>query len=525
MSDLTFKADAVADGAMKTFEHGKHKVLIVREGSGYRAFDGKCPHAGADLGEGVLCAGRVVCPWHHATFDARSGALLEPLATEALTRYAVHRDGDDYRVDLSKPISPADAEPLLKDQHVVIVGAGAGGFMAAHTLRERGFAGALTLVDPEHAAPYERPMLSKMFLTGEVGVDELGMGGEDWAGKHRIDRRHSRATALDAKNHQLQMERGDPLHFDHLIVAAGAKPGRGDIPGADLEGVHTLRSLDDAKALKQAAKGKAVVIIGSNFIGMEAAASLVGKGGATSVTVVGKDAEVMHPMLSSTTARELRRLHESKGVVFHLAADIKAITGDQRASAVTLKNGTTLEAQLVLLGVGVHPRNALLKDFTDADGAVPVDAQMRAGEAIYAVGDIALAPTVMGPFRIEHWRVAMQQGMVAALSILEQAGARMDRRVPFFWTQQFGKSLRYVGHGAGDAPRHVWGDPAKLDFIEFSFDGQRTAAAAGMQRDTALAAFELLLKMGRAPSADEIRAGEFDLTERLSGASAASEQD
>ena len=525
MSTFTFPADAVADGAMKSFEHGQHKILIVRTGEDYRAFDAVCPHAGADLGKGAFCAGRVVCPWHHATFDAHSGALLEPLATRGMTRYELHREGDHCVVDLSVTLSFPKPAPQGGDQHVVVVGAGGGGFMAAHTLRQHGFVGRVTLVDPDHAAPYERPMLSKQFLSGKAGADGIGLGGADWAEKNHIERRYSRAVSVDPDQHRLVMERGDPLQYDHLIVATGAQPRSVDLPGVDLPGVYTLRSFADAQELKQAAHGKHVIIVGTSFIGMEAAASLSADKGAKSVTVVGMENEVLQPILSVKTARELRRLHESNGVTFHLGSGLRKITGEDHANGVELENDSTLKADLVLLGLGVTPCSELLKDFTDDKGAVHVDEHMRVKDDIYAVGDIALAPTVLGPFRIEHWRVAMQQGMVAALAILGQPGAGMDRRVPFFWTGQFGKSLRYVGHASSDAPHHVWGDPAKLDFIEFSFDGQRTVAAAGMQHDADMDVFELLLKMGRAPSADEIRGGAFDLGERLQGMSMAAAAD
>ena len=520
MATFTFKSDAVADGTMKSFPHGDQRILVIREGEDYRAFDAKCPHAGADLGEGVMCAGRLVCPWHHATFDARSGALLEPLATEGLTRYTVHRRGPKCTVDLEATLTSPKPPAAGRGEHVVVVGAGAGGFMAAHTLRQHGFAGTLTLVDPDHAAPYERPTLSKGFLGGKMGAAEIGLGGKHWEKENRIKRRYSRAIGIKPGKHQLLMQRGNPLHYDHLIVATGSRPRIADLRGADLPGVMTLRSLADAKDLKKAARGKHVVVVGTSFIGMEAAASLCRDQGAKSVVVVGKTDEVLENVLSRDTARELRRLHESHGVTFHLGSGVKAITGEHEVDGVVLDDGATLKAQVVLLGLGVTPCSQLLKSFTHDDGAVPVDEHMRVTDNIYAVGDIALAPTVLGTFRIEHWRVAMQQGMVAALAVLGQPEVGMDRRVPFFWTGQFGKSLRYVGHAAPSAPRHVWGDPAKLDFIEFSFDGQRTVAAAGMQRDAAMDAFELLLKMGRAPSADEVRRGPFDLNDLLLGASA-----
>lgn len=519
MPTLTFKANVVADGAMKTFAHGKRKILVVRTGEAYSAFDAACPHAGADLGEGVLCAGRLVCPWHHATFDARSGALLEPLATEGLTRYRVRREGDQCVVDPESTVSRPKAPSLRRGEHVVVVGAGGGGFMAAHTLRQHGFAGLLTVVDPDHEAPYERPTLSKELMSGEMKASEIGLGGKDWARTHRIRRRYSRATSVDAVAHRLMMERGNPIDYDHLIVATGSSPTTGNLPGAELDGVYTLRSLSDAQALKKAAKGRHVVIAGTSFIGMEAAASLQADAGAASITVVGKADEVLQPMLGKQAARAMRRLHESHGVAFRLGHGISRLSGDKHVDGVELDDGTTLKAQTVLLGLGVKPRSELLAAFADDDGAIPVDARMRVANDIYAVGDIALAPTVLGAQRIEHWRVAMQQGMVAALALLDLPGAPMDRRVPFFWTGQFGKSLRYVGHAPRDAPRHVWGDTAQLDFIEFRFDGSRTVAAAGMQRDAEMDAFELLLEMGRAPSAEAIRGAPFDLRDRLAGSS------
>jgi NADPH-dependent 2,4-dienoyl-CoA reductase/sulfur reductase-like enzyme len=199
-----------------------------------------------------------------------------------------------------------------------------------------------------------------------------------------------------------------------------------------------------------------------------------------------------------------------------LKAEVEAIEGSERAEGVRLKGGERVEADLILLGIGVKPNSDLLSDLADDRGAVPVDASLLAAPNVYAVGDIALAPTVLGNLRVEHWRVALQQGMTAAQSILESPESiPADRRVPFFWTQQYGKSLRYVGHAENLDDTHLWGNLDELKFIEFTFKDGRAVAASGMGMDRALAAFEELLRLGRVPEAAEIRKGEFSLVEQL----------
>ncbi|CAM3508199.1 NAD(P)/FAD-dependent oxidoreductase [Deinococcus frigens] len=314
-----------------------------------------------------------------------------------------------------------------------------------------------------------------------------------------------RVTKLDREAREVRLD-GDSLRFDAVIVATGATPNKLKVPGAELDGLYQLRSFRDAEQLKDAAQGKHLVVIGSSFIGLEAASSLIE--GAASVTVVGQDAEVLSRALTPKVGRAIRKLHEDKGVKFHLNAEVEAIEGSGKAEAVRLKSGETVKADLVLLGIGVKPNSDLLADLANEKGAVPVDAHLLAAPNVYAVGDIALAPTVLGEMRVEHWRVALQEGMTAAQSILESANLEpMDQRVPFFWTQQYGKSLRYVGHAESLDDTHLWGDPDELKFIEFAFRDGQAVAASGMGMDRDLAAFEELLRLGRAPGAGKSSKG------------------
>jgi NADPH-dependent 2,4-dienoyl-CoA reductase/sulfur reductase-like enzyme/nitrite reductase/ring-hydroxylating ferredoxin subunit len=512
--NLKFKPSDVQDGGMHTFEVGDRKILVTRDGDDFRAFDGMCPHAGADLGAGVRCGSRIVCPWHHATFHADNGSLIEPPALGGLKQYRIRRDGESFSVDLEDEIKVQPPHPKHSDHHTVIIGGGASGFMAAQTLRDGGYAGRVTMLTAENCAPYDRTALSKAFLSGKKPADKLSLGGAGWAECHQIDlREETNVTGLDRTTRRVHLD-GEALDFDAVIVATGATPNTLDILGADLDGLHQLRSFRDAKQFKAAAQGKSIVIIGSSFIGLEAASSLIE--GAGSVTVVGRDAEIMGRALTPRVGRAIRRLHEEHGVKFHLDAEVMAIEGSGRVEGVRLKSGESIKAELVLLGIGVKPNSDLLSDLANEQGAVPVDARLQAAPAVYAVGDIALAPTALGELRVEHWRVALQEGMVAAQSILEAAGQEpMDRRVPFFWTQQYGKSLRYVGHAESLDDTHIWGDPDELKFIEFVFKAGKAVAASGMGMDRDLAAFEELLRLGRVPGADEIRGGPFSLAERL----------
>jgi len=509
-----FNVRDIPDGGMRGYAAGESKVLVLRDGDQVRAFQGTCPHAGATLAEGVRCQGRVVCPWHHGAFAVEDGALLEPPPVNGLAGYAVERHGERCTVD-TEAASPSRSAPKASNLHVVIVGAGAGGFMAAQTLRQHGHAGPITMLAPEDTPPYDRTMLSKNFLGGKIAPDTLALGEDDWAGKHGISLVPASAVALDRHARTLTLAGGTVLPYDKLIVATGAQPTDGHLQGADLQGVHLLRSLADARALLEAARGKRLVVVGTGFIGMEAASAL--SQDAATVVVLGQGTQIMPSVLGPEPARALADLHAARGIDIRLGVEVKRMAGvDGRVAAVELADGTQVPADIVLLGLGVRPRTGLLDDFADDTGAVQVDAQMRVAPDIQAIGDIALAPSVSGTLRVEHFRVAMQHGMVAAKALLESGeGGDAGQRVPFFWTMQVDKSLRYVGHASPKAGKHLWGSAKDMDFIEFSFDRQRVVAAVGCGKDTELAAIEECLRLDVVLPEEVVRRGPFDLVAYL----------
>ncbi|SNT70504.1 FAD-dependent oxidoreductase [Psychrobacter sp. LV10R520-6] len=539
ISTVTIHKADIPSGGMKSYKQDDDSIiLITRDDNTFHAFDGKCPHAGADLGEGLRCGNRVVCPWHHATFDSSDGTLLEPVATEGLTQYQFTDNGDSLTVDTAAKIDHIIANDQLKETHTVIVGGGAAGFMTAHHLRNTGYGGKITLISKDDKAPYNRPLLSKAFLAGNMPEEKLLLGGSDWAQKNNIDLCLSQTVSEVLPNEctiivSSEAEEDKKLSADFLVVATGASPIVPPIKGANLDGVYTLRSMDDAKLIKAATHDQRVVIIGTGFIGMEVASALSQAGTTASITVIGQDNRVMGNIVSETVSNALIKLHEDNGIKFVLDATVNEITGvdssaDENTDStkndtfsqvggVTLANGEQIDADIVILGTGVSPRTDLLKEVNDPDG-VQVDSHLQLRDGVYALGDIAKASGQMGRMRIEHWRVALQHGLVTAAAILKDDDVNsLEERVPFFWTMQYGKSLRYSGHA--NTPDHniLIGTPDTLNYIEYYFDDDgentRASAASTLGRDKELVAFGELLRRGHAPTRAQINAG-FDIIDQ-----------
>ena len=525
------KAD-IPIGGMKSYKQEDNSIiLITRDDDEFHAFDGKCPHAGADLGTGLRCGNRVICPWHHATFDSRDGSLLEPVATEGLTQYELTDNGDSLTVDSTKKIEASITNNKMTNTHTVIVGGGAAGFMTAHHLRNTGYGGKITIISAENKAPYNRPLLSKAFLAGNMAEDKLLLGGIDWAEKQNIELRLNQTVSEVLPNERTVMinngkdnneHNSEKITADYLVVATGAAPMIPPIKGADLDGVYTLRSMDDAKIIKAASHDKKVVIVGTGFIGMEVASALSQAGTSKSITVIGQNQRVMGNIISETVSNALIKLHEDNGINFVLDATVQEIISAKntenetsQVSGILLANGEQLDADMVILGTGVLPRTELLGEAINPREGVPVNSHLQLRDGVYALGDIANADGQMGRLRIEHWRVALQHGLVTAAAILKDASVHsLEERVPFFWTMQYGKSLRYSGHAKTPDHNILIGSPDTLNYIEYYFDDEddnsRATAASTLGYDKELIAFGELLRLGRAPTRAQINAG-FDI--------------
>ena len=371
---------------------------------------------------------------------------------------------------------------MTSDRTFVIVGAGLAGAQAAETLRSEGFDGRVVLLGSESERPYNRPPLSKEYLRGEAEPGAVYVHEEGFYGAHDIELRLGRtATALDTTTRTLQLNDGDPLRYDRLLLATGAEPRRLDVPGADLDGIHYLRSKADADALHAAFEQSGhLVAIGAGWIGCEIAASARESG--LDVTIIAPDTLPLAKILGDEVGTVYRDLHAQHGVTWRLGQHVAALEGDGRVERVRTREGDTVDCDLVVAGIGVTPRVALAEQAgLEVDNGVLVDQHLQASiPGIFAAGDIAnaLHPFYEGRVRVEHWATALNQGPVAAQGMLGQP-AVFDK-LPFFYSDQYDTGMEYSGH-----PR-TWdkvvfrGDPASREFIAFWLQDGRVVAGMNM---------------------------------------------
>jgi apoptosis-inducing factor 3 len=512
----------IPDGEMKEFSVDETRILVARVRDQFHAVSATCPHYGAPLVEGALCGTRLVCPWHHAVFNVISGDLEEPPALDGLVSYDTRVEGE--RIIVSVPdetpdrrtASMAKHDALADPRQFVIIGAGAAGYAAAQTLREEGFRGNVVMITREDRAPYDRPNLSKDYLHGHADPEWMPLRSEEFFNEHNIKLILNReVTRVDARTKTITFEGGETMDYDALLVATGGAPVRLNIPGSDLKNVCVLRSFADADSIiATAGRSRRVVVVGSSFIGMEAAYSLRERG--LEVTVVAPAREPFETTLGAEVGAVFRRLHESHGVRFKLGSIVYRFEGSHNVEAVVLDNGEIIETDMVVVGAGVRPVTHFLEGVElDHAGAVIVDSQLRAADGLYAAGDIVRFPDPRTGehVRIEHWRTAQQQGRIAARNMVVREVA-FDG-VPFFWTRQFDAGLLYVGHAASWDEIIYHGEISSHDFLAFYVKNDRVLAVAGMNRDREMAAVEELMRLDRMPTPAQLKYNDVNLLKML----------
>ncbi|MBN9088497.1 MAG: FAD-dependent oxidoreductase [Reyranella sp.] len=486
----------LADGGMLVGHVGGDEVLVARHGKDVFAVAAHCSHYHGPLAEGLLVGDTVRCPWHHACFSLRTGEPLNPPALSPIDCWSVEqRDGKVFVKDKQAPKSMARKMPSNPPGRIVIVGGGAAGFAAAEMLRRQDYKGSIVMLSNDEAAPVDRPNLSKDYLAGNAPEEWIPLRGDDYYQDNGIDLRlKADVVAIDPRAKEVSLANGK-VPYDRLLLATGAEPVRLQLPGADLPHVHTLRSLADSTAIIERAKtAKRAVVIGASFIGLEAAASLRAR--QIEVHVVAPEKRPMERILGPAMGDLVRSLHEEKGVIFHLEDSPVAIEAGQ----VKLKSGGALEADLVVMGVGVRPRTALAETAgLTVDRGIVTDTFLEtSAPGIFAAGDIAKWPDPYSKqtIRVEHWVVAQRQGQTAALNMLGFR-QRFDA-VPFFWSQHYDMPINYVGHAEKWDEIEVEGDIAAKDCLVRYKLGGRTLAAASIYRDVASLQAEVAMERERA---------------------------
>jgi NADPH-dependent 2,4-dienoyl-CoA reductase/sulfur reductase-like enzyme/nitrite reductase/ring-hydroxylating ferredoxin subunit len=484
----------LAEGRLSVKKIKSKEFLLLRRGSSVFVCSNKCPHHGARLSEGLVFGTEVVCPCHHARFDLSSGRVLTPPALDDIPTYHADRQGEDIlvgpvREDRDLRLHSLGSPEGERGETVVIVGTGAAGNAAAETLRKEGYEGRVMMLSKEAHLPYDRTALSKGFLAGSVSYEELQlrrpesyavMGIEVFTGRE--------VRAVEPGYRRITLRNGEMIRFDKLLLATGGTPRRLGVPGVELRGCHYLRSLQDAVAIVDTlSSAQAAVVVGAGFIGLEIASALRSRG--ISVHVVAPEKVPMGALLGETMGGWIRQVHERQGVRFSLGRTVREFRGARRVEQVVLTDGSVVEADRVVVGVGIEPAIEYLRGTTLVrEGAVPVDKRLRTREqGIYAAGDLAAVPVVDGrSLRIEHWVEAERQGQQAARSML---GMRHTcGSTPFFWSEQHGVTLKCVGLPGTQYFQVMRGVRDENSFIIGYFDGSLLKAAVSVGRDRDLIA-------------------------------------
>lgn len=437
---------AVAEGEMLLGHAHGEPVLLTRSGNELFAIGAFCTHYGAPLNEGLLVGDTLRCPWHHACFSLRTGEALRAPALNPISCWRVEQlDGTVY---VREKLENQGRQPSLIEASlqgpIIILGGGAAGNAAAEMLRREGYVGRITMLSADESEPCDRPNLSKGYLAGTTPEEFNLLRSPEFYREHDIDLKlGARATTIDTANRYVQLENGSRFTYDALLLATGAEPVRLEVPGGDLPHVYYLRTLADSRTLvAKALASQRAVVIGASFIGLEVAASLRNRG--IEVHVVGRETSPMEKILGADVGNFIRKLHEEHGVTFHL--DTTATSID--AHSITLQNGEIIQADFIVVGIGVRPSIELAEQAGLAmDRGVTVNEYLETSVAgIFAAGDIARWPDRLTGehIRVEHWVVAERQGQTAARNMLGQR-ERFDA-VPFFWTEQYDFGLAYVGH-------------------------------------------------------------------------------
>jgi len=367
---------------------------------------------------------------------------------------------------------------MRNERTFAIVGASLAGAKAAETLRADGFDGRIVLIGTETEIPYERPPLSKGLLAGDVARAALHVHPREFYTDQDIELWLGQTVQdLDRPAQELLLHDGTRLRYDRVLLATGSAPRRLTIPGSDLDGVLYLRTVEDAERLRDRLRpGSSVVVVGAGWIGAEVAASARVRG--ADVTVVSPAAVLLEHVLGTELGAVYRDLHADHGVRMLMGTGVLAFEGAATVERVRTSDGRLLPCDVVVVGIGALPRSALAaRAGLSADDGVLVDEHLQTSDPrVFAAGDIANAfhPFYGSHLRVEHWANALNQGPVAAQSML--GAPAIHDRIPYFFSDQYDVGMEYVGH-ARHWDRVVFrGDPAGREFIAFWMDGDRVVA-------------------------------------------------
>ena len=398
-------------------------------------------------------------------------------------------------------------------QTFVIVGASLAGGRAAQALRREGFDGRVVLIGAEPDPPYERPPLSKEYLRGDMPREKIFLATAETYREQEIELRlGTHATAIDPREHAVGLEGGERIAYDKLLLATGGRPRRLGAPGNDLDGIYYLRTVADCERIAQELlPGRRLAVIGAGFIGAEVAATARGMG--LEVQVLEMAPVPLARALGEELGRIYAEIHRDHGVQLHTGEAIERFEGSGRVERVVGSSGRTIDCNFVVVGVGIEPATELAEAAgLEVGNGIMVNELCETSAAdVYAAGDVANFhhPLLGTRLRVEHWSNAQNQGVAAAKNMLGRREAYAD--IPWFWSDQYGLNMQYVGHATRWDEIALRGDVAARSFTAFYIDGGRLQAALAVNRHRDIRPSRELIRSGAPVKPDMLSNEETDL--------------
>ena len=529
LSSIDLKNGQKQEVEVEGVENGK--VLLVKVDGQVHALNPNCSHYGAPLVKGVVTGdGRITCPWHGACFKVSTGDVEDAPALDPLHRFdVIAKDGAVFIKGQESQIKEGRRTLKFKTQakeqdKVVIVGRGSGALGAMEALRGGGFTGTITTIATEDYRPIDRTKLSKALMTD---LSKLAWRSEEFYKEADITNVTDKVTSIDFDGKKVKTESGKEYDYTKLILSSGGTASYLPVEGlkGDLENVFLLRELKDAQAIMAAAGsegGKKIVVIGSSFIGMEVGNCLAGQ--KHDVTIVGMESQPLENIMGAELGKVFRSLVEKNGAKFYLGTGVEKGTpksDGKKIGSVKLKDGTELEADLVIEGVGIKPATEYLQNnssvkLNEKDKSVMVDDcyAVQGLKDVFAIGDIATYPYHGpggngSPIRIEHWDVAQNMGRSVANTII--TGAKAKPFIPVFWSA-LGSQLRYCGNTVGGyddvvVQGNTDTSEGKQSFVAYYTKGEEVLAVASMMKDPYMTQSAELMRRGKMPKKSELQKG------------------
>lgn len=525
ITSLDLKNGEKQEAEVEGIENGK--VLLVKVKDQVHATSANCTHYGAPLKLGVVTGeGRLTCPWHGACFNITTGDVEDAPALDPLSKYeivqkdgAVYIKGEEATIKANRRVLNVRCSAKGSEK-VLVIGGGSGTIGTIEGLRGGGYTGHITVLSKEGYRPIDRTKLSKALM---ADVSKVAWRSQDFYKESSIDIIEDEVFKVDFATKTVSTTSGTTYDYTKLVLATGGTPRWLPLPGlkGDLGNVFVLRTIPDTQGILKAVgdNGKKIVIVGSSFIGMEVANCLASM--KNDVTVIGMEKAPMERIMGAEVGEIFRRLLEKNGVKFYMEASVDKATpsnsDSSKVGAVHLKDGTALEADLVIEGVGVAPATEYLKGNEgvqlEKDGSLRVD-EFFAVEGltdVYAIGDIATYPYYGPggdgkPIRIEHWNVAQNSGRAVANAITNP-GAKPKPFIPVFWSA-LGSQLRYCGNTVrGYDDIVITGEPEKPSIVAYYTQGETVVAVASIMKDPYMSQSAELMRRNKMPSKSEIKKG------------------